>query len=155
MSLKVGDKAPDFTTKTHQMEDFTLSSFIGKENIVLIFFPLVNTGVCFSEMCTLRDSLHDYDQLNAKVIAVSVDSPFAQKLWVEKENFNFTFVSDFNKEISKKYDCLYEELIGLKGVAKRSAFVIDKSGVLRYTWVSEDAGVLPDFKAIQNTLKNL
>jgi len=74
---------------------------------------------------------------------------------VEKENFNFTFVSDFNKEISKKYECLYEDLIGLKGVAKRSAFVIDKSGVLRYAWVSEDAGVLPDFKEIQKTLTSL
>jgi len=155
MSLKTGDKAPDFSAKTHLMEDFSLSSFDGKENVVLIFFPLVNTGVCFNEMCTLRDSLHDYDKLNAKVIAVSVDSPFAQKLWVEKENFNFTFVSDFNKEISKKYECLYEDLIGLKGVAKRSAFVIDKSGVLRYAWVSEDAGVLPDFKEIQKTLSSL
>jgi glutaredoxin-dependent peroxiredoxin len=155
MSLKPGDKAPDFKSKTHSMEDFTLSSLIGKENVVLIFFPLVNTGVCFNEMCTLRDSLHDYDKLNAKVIAISVDSPFAQKLWVEKENFNFTFVSDFNKEISKKYECLYEELIGLKGVAKRSAFVIDKQGILRYTWVSEDSGVLPDFKAIQKTLSGL
>jgi glutaredoxin-dependent peroxiredoxin len=155
MSLKPGDKAPDFTSKTHKMEDFTLSSFIGKENVVLIFFPLVNTGVCFNEMCTLRDSLHDYDKLNARVIAVSVDSPFAQKLWVEKEGFNFTFVSDFNKEISKNYDCLYEDLIGLKGVAKRSAFVVDKQGILRYTWVSEDSGVLPDFKAIQKALTGL
>jgi glutaredoxin-dependent peroxiredoxin len=155
MSLKIGDKAPDFTSKTHKMEDFTLSSFVGKENVVLIFFPLVNTGVCFSEMCTLRDSLHDYDKLNAKVIAVSVDSPFAQKLWVEKENFNFTFVSDFNKEISKKYECLYDELIGLKGVSKRSAFVVDKQGILKYVWVSEDSGVLPDFKAVQTTLSSL
>ena len=155
MSLKAGEKAPDFTSKTHLMEDFTLSSFIGKENIVLIFFPLVNTGVCFNEMCTLRDSLHDYDKLNAKVIAVSVDSPFAQKLWVEKENFNFTFVTDFNKEISKKYECLYEDLIGFKGVSKRSAFVVDKQGVLKYTWVSEDSGVLPDFKAIQGALAGL
>jgi glutaredoxin-dependent peroxiredoxin len=155
MSLKPGDKAPEFTSKTHSMEDFTLSSSIGKENVVIIFFPLVNTGVCFNEMCTLRDSLHDYDKLNAKVIAISVDSPFAQKLWVEKEGFNFIFVSDFNKEISKKYECQYEELIGLKGVAKRSAFVVDKQGILRYTWVSEDSGVLPDFKAIQKVLAGL
>lgn len=155
MPLKVGDKAPDFSAKTHTMEDFTLSSSIGKDNVVLIFFPLVNTGVCFNEMCTLRDSLHEYDKLNAKVVAISVDSPFAQKLWVEKEKFNFTFVSDFNKEISTKYDCLYQDLIGLKGVSKRSAFVIDKSGTVKYAWVSEDAGVLPDFKAIQDVLAKL
>lgn len=155
MSLKVGDKAPDFTSKTHLMEDFTLSNLYGKENIVLLFFPLVNTGTCFNEMCTLRDSLHDYEKLNARIIAISVDSPFAQKLWAEKENFNFTFVTDFNKEISKKYGCLYDNLIGLNGVAKRSAFVIDKNGILRYVWISEDAGVLPNFKEIQNVLEKL
>ena len=155
MSLKVGDKAPDFTSKTHLMQDFTLSDLFGKENIVLLFFPLVNTGTCFNEMCTLRDSMHDYEKLNAKVIAISVDSPFAQKLWAEKEKFNFTFVTDFNKEISKKYGCLYDSLVGLNGVSKRSAFVIDKEGTLRYVWVSEDAGVLPDFNAIKEVLSKL
>jgi glutaredoxin-dependent peroxiredoxin len=155
MSIKINDKAPDFKSKNHLMEDFELSKNIGKDNIVLIFFPLVNTGVCFKELCTLRDSLHDFDNLKAKVIAISVDSPFAQKLWVEKEGFNFTFVTDFNKEISAKYGCQYDELAGLKGVAKRSAFIIDKNGVIKYAWVSEDSGVLPNFEEIKKTLASL
>jgi len=155
MALNTGDKAPDFTTKTHNMDDFNLDAVIGKSNIVLLFFPLVNTKVCHNELCVLRDTHKDYEELNAQVYAISVDSPFAQKLWVEKENYNFTMLTDFNKEISAKYGCQYNSLAGLKGVAKRSAFIIDKEGILRYIWISDDAGVLPNFEEIKSTLEKI
>jgi glutaredoxin-dependent peroxiredoxin len=155
MLLKIGDKAPDFKSKTHNMEDFVLSSYFGKENIVLFFFPLVNTPTCFNELCSLRDDYKAYEKLNAKVFALSVDSPFSQKLWSEKEKFNFPMITDFNKEISKLYGCQYDDLIGFKGVAKRSAFVIDKNGIIKYIWISEDSGVIPNFKEIQDTLSKI
>jgi glutaredoxin-dependent peroxiredoxin len=155
MFLKIGDKAPDFISKTHEMEEFKLSSYFGKENIVLFFFPLVNTPTCHEELCTLRDNYDDYEKLNARIFAISVDSPFAQKLWVNKEKFNFKMITDFNKEISEKYNCLYDDLIGLKGVSKRSAFIIDKEGIIKYIWISEDAGRLPNFKEIQDCLAKI
>jgi peroxiredoxin len=155
MPLKIGDKAPDFASKTHLMEDFKLSDNIGRQNIVLFFYPLVNTPTCFNELCNLRDNYSLYEKLNANVFAISVDSPFAQKLWAEKEKFNFKMITDFNKDISSLYGCQHADLIGFKGVAKRSAFVIDKNGTIRYIWISEDPGVLPDFKAIQEVLSKL
>ena len=155
--VKVGDKAPDFTLKTlgaTGVEDFKLSAQKGK-NVVLLFFPLVNTPVCHAELCSVRDDLSGYDQLKAKVVAISVDSPFAQKLWADKEGFKFPMVSDFNKDVSRAYGSLYDDLKGWKGVSKRSAFVVDKEGIIRYSWVSEDAGVKPNFDEIKKTLKGL
>jgi peroxiredoxin len=100
MSLKVGDVAPDFTLKNHDLADVSLSDFKGK-NVVLLFFPFVNTAVCEKELCSFRDGLSQYEELDAQVLAVSVDSPFSQKLWVDKHNFSFPLLSDFNKEVSK------------------------------------------------------
>ena len=159
MALKVGDKAPGFTLKNHAMEDVSLSDFAGKKNVVLLFFPLVNTSVCEKELCTIGDGLSHYADLDAQVMAVSVDSPFAQKLWVEKHNFQFPLLSDFNKEVAQKYEAFYDVFVPGKldfnGVAKRSAFVIDKEGVIRYAEVLEDAGQEPSYEAIQSTLKEL
>jgi peroxiredoxin len=155
--VSVGQKAPDFTLKTIGQSgptDFTLSSLKGK-NVVLLFFPLVNTPVCHAELCGVRDTLADYQKLNAEVVALSVDSPFAQKLWADANHYKFTLVSDFNKEVSKAYGAQHEDLIGLKGVAKRSAFVIDKEGVLRFVWISDNPKMQPDFAAIQACLKGL
>jgi peroxiredoxin len=155
--VKVGDKAPDFTLKTagaSGLEDWKLSAQQGK-NVVLLFFPLVNTPVCHEELCSVRDDLTAYSGLKATVAALSVDSPFAQKLWKEKEKFNFPMLSDFNKEVATKYGALHADLIGLKGVAKRSAFVIDKEGMIRYAWISDDPKQKPDFAAIKNALKGL
>ena len=158
MPLKVGDKAPDFTLKNQNLEEVSLSDFKGK-NVVLLFFPLVNTSVCEKELCSTRDGLSQYKDLDAEVIALSVDSPFAQKLWDEKHKFNFPLLSDFNKEVSKKYDAFYDVFAPGKfdyaGVAKRSAFVIDKEGTLRYVEVLENPGDEPDYDAIKDTLKNL
>jgi peroxiredoxin len=155
MSLQVGQEAPDFTLKNTNLEDVTLSSFRGKKNVVLLFVPLAFTGVCTNELCSVRDNLNSYANLNAEVIGISVDSPFAQKQWKEKEQLNFTLLSDFNREVVKAYEAQYASLLGLQGVAKRSAFVIDKEGRVRYAEVLEEARNLPDFDRIQTTLQSL
>jgi len=157
--LKVGDKAPLFTLKNHNLEDVSLSNLIGKKNIVILFFPLVNTSVCEKELCSTRDSMKDYEDLDAEVLAISVDSPFALKLWDDKHKFNFNLLSDFNKEVAPAYGAFYDVFapgkFDYKGVAKRSAFVIDKNGVLQYVEVLENAGDEPNYEAIKETLKKL
>lgn len=120
------------------------------------FFPFAFTGVCTKELCYLRDSLAEYEALEAQILAVSVDSPYALARWKEEQQFNFPLLSDFNKTVSKKYDTLYKEFgLGLKGVSKRSAFVIDKEGIVRYAEVLENAGELPNFEAVKQTLQSL
>lgn len=159
MALKIGDVAPDFTLKNANNEAFTLSDFKGKKNVVLLFFPAVGTSVCEKELCSTRDSMKDYENLDAQVLAISVDGPFAQKLWTDRHQFNFPLLSDFNKEVSTKYDAIYDvwlpEKFALKGVSKRSAFVIDKQGIVKYAEVLEVAGNEPDYNAIRETLKDL
>ena len=158
MTLSIGEKAPDFTLKTKTsegLEDVTLSEHNNKENVVLLFFPFAFTGVCTEEACSVRDDLTSYTQLDAKVYGISVDSPFAQEIMSQSENLNFPLLSDFNKEVSAAYGAQYDDFIGLKGVAKRSAFVIDKEGVVRHASVSDDPTVLPDFEAIQACLQSL
>jgi peroxiredoxin len=155
MSVQVGQDAPDFTLKNTDMQDVTLSALRGQKNVVLLFVPLAFTGVCTTELCSVRDNLHAYDQLNAEVFGISVDSPFAQKAWKEKEQLNFALLSDFNRQVVKAYGAQYESLIGLQGVAKRAAFVIDKQGKIRYAEVLESARDLPDFDKINATLKSL
>ena len=159
MALNVGDVAPDFKLKSHNMEEVSLSDYKGKKNVVLLFFPLVNTSVCEKELCSTRDGLSHYDSLDAQVLAISVDSPFAQKLWADKFNFNFPLLSDFNKEAASSYDALHDVFVPGKldfnGVAKRSAFVVDKEGLVKYAEVLENPGDEPNYDAIQDALKNL
>ena len=155
MSVQVGQEAPDFTLKNTDMQDVTLSAFRGQKNVVLLFVPLAFTGVCTTELCSVRDSLNTYAQLNAEVFGISVDSPFAQKAWKEKEQLNFTLLSDFNRQVVKAYGAQYDNLIGLQGVAKRAAFVIDKQGKIRHAEVLENARDLPNFDRINATLKTL
>ncbi len=159
MSVKVGDLAPDFTLKNANNEAFTLSNFRGKKNVVLLFFPAVGTSVCEKELCSTRDSMKDYENLDAQVLAISVDGPFAQKLWVDKHQFNFPLLSDFNKEVSQLYGVLYDvwlpDKFNLKGVSKRSAFVVDKNGIVQYAEILENAGEEPNYNAIKETLKKL
>ncbi len=157
MALQVGDAAPDFTLKNHLLEDVKLSDFKGEKNVVLLFFPLVNTAVCEKELCSTRDGLSQYQDLDAQVLALSVDSPFAQKLWVDKHKFNFPLLSDFNKEVSQAYGAFYDVFVpgkfDYKGVAKRSAFVIDKDGKIKYAEVLESAGDEPNYDAIKAALQ--
>jgi peroxiredoxin len=156
MALEVGTKAPDFTLKSKNadgLQDITLSDNFGKGKTVLLFFPLAFTSVCIDELCSVRDSLQDYNDLGATVYGISVDSPFTQEAFGQQNKLNFTLLSDFNKEVSTAYDVIFEDLIGLKGVSKRSAFVIDSDGVIQFSSSSDDPKVLPDFDAIKAALK--
>ena len=155
MTLSVGKTAPDFTLKTKTPEglsEVSLSSHKESSSVVLLFFPFAFTGVCTEETCSVRDDLSTYENLNAKVYGISVDSPFAQEAMALKENLNFPLLSDFNKETSLAYGVLYEDFIGFKGVSKRSAFVISKNGEILFAWSSEDPKQLPDFEAIKAVL---
>jgi peroxiredoxin len=156
MALSTGTKAPAFSLKTKTadgLKDVALADTLGKKQTVLLFFPLAFTGVCTAEMCAVSEGFAAYSALNAAVYALSVDSPFAQEAWAKANKITIPVLSDFNKDVAKAYDVLYTELLGFKGVAKRSAFVIGADGVIKYSWVSEDPKVLPDFAAIQAALK--
>lgn len=155
MVLKPGDKAPNFSLRASDTTEVHLSDFENK-NLVILFFPLAFTGVCTTELCTMRDSLSLYEDLNASIVAISVDSPFTLAKFKEDNKLNFSLLSDFNKEVSRDYGALYEDFVlGLKGVSKRAAFVVDHAGVIRHAEVLESAGDLPDFKAIETALHEL
>jgi peroxiredoxin len=154
MTLQVGDKAPDFTLKNTDLEDVSLDSYRGK-NVVLLFVPLAFTGVCTEELCEVSSGLNAYGELGAEVLGISVDSPFSLQAWAAKEGISLTLLSDFNKEVSAAYGAQYEDLLGFKGVAKRSAFVVDGDGVVRYASISDDPKVLPDFQAVKACLQSL
>lgn len=155
MAIATGTKAPDFTLKSKSdsgLDDITLSNNYGKTATVLLFFPLAFTSVCQDELCGIRDSLADYEGLKAAVYGISVDSPFAQEAFAKANGLNFPLLSDFNKEVSSAYDVLFEDLLGFKGVSKRSAFVISKSGEVLYSESSDDPKQLPNFAAIKAAL---
>jgi peroxiredoxin len=158
MALSVGSKAPDFTLKRKTadgVEDVSLSSNIGNKNTVLLFFPLAFTGVCTEEMCSVSQGIQSYADLNAEVYAISVDSPFAQEAWAEKEKITIPVLSDLNKETAKAYDVLLADLIGLGSVSARAAFVIDKEGVIQYSEQTPTPKDLPNFDAIKEALGKL
>jgi len=155
MSLTIGSQAPNFTLKSSEKTDVSLSDYKGK-NVVVLFFPLAFTGVCTTELCSIRDSKADYDALDAEVLAISVDSLFTLDKFKQEQEYNFPMLSDWNKEVSAAYGALYDEFVlGMRGVSKRSAFVVDKNGEIRYAEVLENAGELPNFAAINETLKSL
>lgn len=155
MKITVGDQAPDFTLTSDAKEEVSLSDYKGK-NVVVLFFPLAFTGVCTTELCTMRDDLSTYGNLNAQILAISVDSPFTLEEFKKAQSYNFPLLSDFNKEASEAYGSLYEEFaFGMKGVSKRSAFVIDKEGIIRYAEVLENAGEEPNYEDIKATLSRL
>lgn len=155
MAVQVGDIAPNFTLFSTDKKEVSLSEYEGK-NVVLLFFPLAFTGVCTTELCNTRDDIGTYKNLDAEVIAVSVDSLFTLEKFKEAQNLNFTMLSDFNKEVSRSYGSLYDEFVlGMKGVSKRSAFVIDKAGKIRYSEILESAGDLPNFDKVKETLQGL
>lgn len=154
MALRVGDKAPDFTLVNTQKQEVTLSKQEGP--VVLLFFPMAFTSVCTTELCTIRDSYGLYNQFQATVFGLSVDSPFTLDKFKADQQLNYELLSDFNKSVAQAYDTLYEDFVlGLKGVAKRSAFVVDSEGIIQYAEVLESAGDLPDFDAIISTLQKL
>lgn len=155
MALQTGQSAPEFILRSSDKQEVKLSDYKGK-NVVLLFFPLAFTGVCTAELCDMRDNLAVYNNLNAEVLAISVDSIYTLDRYKKDQRLTFPLLSDFNKEASEAYGSLYEKFgYGMNGVSKRSAFVIDTEGVIRYAEVLEDAGKVPDFVAVQNVLKNL
>ncbi|TVP75297.1 MAG: peroxiredoxin [Puniceicoccaceae bacterium] len=155
MALTKGSQAPDFTLKSKNAEglhDITLSENYGKKKSVLLFFPLAFTSVCMDEMCSVNSGLQAFKDLNAAVYGISVDSPFTLEKMAQVDNLQFPLLSDFNKDVAQAYDVLYPELLGFKGVAKRSAFVIDEKGTIIYSESSDDPKVLPNFDAIKAAL---
>jgi peroxiredoxin len=152
MTIQVGDKAPDFKLISSETKEVALSDFQGK-NVILHFFPAAFTGVCTTQLCTVRDAIHLYENDNATVLAVSVDLPFTLAKFKEDQKLNFTLLSDFNKDVSRSYGAIYENwILGLKGVSKRAAFVINSEGVVIHAEVLENAGELPDFDKINAAL---
>jgi len=153
--VEVGDKAPEFTLPSTIGDKIALNGLIGKDNVVLAFYVLDWTPVCTNEMCSFQNELQELEGLNAKVLGISVDSVFSHKEFAKKYGIGFPLLSDFNREVSKKYGVLHEEIFGLRGVSKRSIFVVDKKGVIRYKWVMEDPKVAPNMEEIKEVLKNL
>lgn len=154
MKIEVGQKAPDFTLHDTTKKLVKLSDQSGY-NVLLVFFPLAFTSVCTTELCSIRDNISLYNDADAKVLGISVDSPQTLAKFKEEQRLNFPLLSDFNKEVSMLYGCIYDSFGWMKGVSKRSAFVIDKQGVVKYAEVLENAGELPDFKALNEVINSL
>jgi peroxiredoxin len=153
MSITIGQPAPQFTLLSTEVKPVSLSDFKGKK-VVIHFFPFAFTGVCTTQLCTMRDNFGFYEGINAEVLGISVDSPFTLAKFKEENNYQFPLLSDFNKEVSSAYGAIYEEFVlGLKGVAKRAAFVIDEDQNIIYAEVLESAGDLPNFDAIAEAVK--
>lgn len=155
MSIKIGQLAPSFKLYDSDKKEVSLKDFEGK-NLLILFFPQSFTGVCTTELCAIRDNLAVYNNLQSEVVAISVDSVFTLNRFKEDQQINFPLLSDFNKETSKAYGALYDEFVlGMKGVSKRAAFVVDKNGMIKYAEVLESAGDLPNFESIKTTLSSL
>jgi peroxiredoxin len=151
----VGDRAPDFALYDYDKKVRKMSEFLVKgKRTILAFFPGAFTGVCTQEMCTFRDMYGELGKLNGMVVGVSVDAPFAQKAFAEKNNLTFPLLCDFNHEVIHKYGVVWKNLSGVEGyeTANRAIFVLDDSGKVLYKWVAENPGVLPDFEAIKKAL---
>jgi glutaredoxin-dependent peroxiredoxin len=155
MALQVGDKAPNFKLFNSEKKEISLKDFKGK-NLVIQFFPAAFTGVCTNQMCEMRDSMARYNTMNADVVGISVDSPFTLGKFKEAQGLNFSLLSDFNKKAVKNYGVLRKDFVlGMKGVANRSAFVVDGKGVIRYAEVLDNPGNLPNFAAMNEVLASL
>lgn len=163
MKINIGDKAPDFTLVTKTAEGpalFKLSENIGKENILILFVPMAFTGTCTTELCDISSGISVYNALNAKVIGISGDNPFAQEAWAKAENITIPLLSDYEHNVAKSYGVAYDQFLPeanliMGGVSKRSAFLIDKEGIVRYAEIQDHPKDLPNFQAIQDTLKGL
>ena len=163
MALKVGDKAPDFTLSSKQADGIKLvklSDNAGKQNTLLLFVPMAFTGGCTKEFCEISAGLSQYTALNAAVLGISGDNPFAQEQWAQKEKITLTLLSDYDHKATKAYGCAYDSFLPAKNltmadVPKRSAFVVDKSGVIRYAEINDDPGKFPNFDAIKALLAQL
>ena len=155
MPLEIGQQAPDFTLFDSDKKEITLSELKGQP-VLLLFFPLAFTSTCTTELCSVRDNIGWYNNLNAKVFGISVDALQTLAKFKEDQQLNFTLLSDFNKDVSRLYESIYEQFgYNMKGVSKRSAFVIDKEGIIQYAEVLENAGEIPDFNKIKIALEKI
>jgi peroxiredoxin len=156
MALTIGDKAPSFKLFSSDKKEVALEDFKGK-NLIIHFFPLAFTGVCTAQLCTVRDGISLYKNDNADVVAISIDTLFSLAKFKEEQNLQFDVLSDFNREAIKAYGVVHEVFpaFGMKEVAKRAAFLVDKEGIIRYSQVLESPGDMPDFAALNAALANL
>lgn len=155
MNIEIGQPAPDFVLYNTDKKKVTLADLRGK-NVLLLFFPQAFTSTCTKQLCAVRDDIGRYRNVNAEVIGISVDSVFTLKKYKEEQGYNFPFLSDFNREVSARYNSLYLEwILDMKGVSKRSAFIIDKDGLVQYAEILENAGDMPDFNDINAKLEEL
>ena len=155
MHPQVGQPAPDFTLFDTEKKQHTLSQYRGR-NVLILFFPLAFTSVCTAELCSVRDNMKKYEELDVQPLGISVDSLFTLGRFRDEQQLNFPLLSDFNKEVSRLYGSIYENFgFEMKGVSKRSAFLIDGEGIVRYAEVLENAGEQPDFEAILVNLRAL
>jgi peroxiredoxin len=152
MKVEIGTKAAEFSLYNSEKNKVSLGDYKGK-NVLLLFFPLAFTGTCTKELCGVRDNISQYNNSNAEVLGISVDSVYTLAKYKEEQLLNFQLLSDFNKEVSRAYGSLYQTFgFDMQGVSKRSAFLIDKDGIVRYAEVLEDASQIPNFEAIKKTL---
>lgn len=153
MALRTGDKVPPFSLPHKPKEMTDVGQYIGKEPVVLLFFPFSFSGVCTKEMCHMRDTWSQWTKLGVKVFGITIDSPFVTDLFRTQNNIPFPILSDFNRDVAKQFDVLHAELMGLKDITKRAAFVIDADGKIVYDWVSDDPGQMPKFDEIEAAVK--
>lgn len=155
MKIEVGAQAPEFTLYDSDRNKVSLGDYRGK-NVLILFFPQAFTGVCTAELCSVRDDIGRYSNAHAEVLAISVDSTATLNKFKQLEGYNFKLLSDFNKEVSRLYDSIYETWFSeMKGVSKRSAFIVDKEGIIQYAEVLENADEQPNFEAINSKLASL
>ena len=152
MAVEKGDAAPAFTLPQKPDEEVDLNEHLGRDQIVLLFFPLAFSPVCTDEMCHMRDTWDQWSGLNARVFGISVDSPFITDKFRSEQRIPFPVLSDFNRDVARQYGVLHDDLFGLKGVAKRAAIVIGRDGNVIYRWVSDDPGVQPPYEEVRQAL---
>ncbi len=156
MPVEVGQSAPEFSLYDTDRNQRTLGEFKGK-NVVLAFFPGAFTGVCTTEMCALRDRADQFNNLDAQVLGISVDSPFSQKAWADQNNLNFPILSDFNRQAVNQYGVSLPNFAGMEGyvASNRAVFVVDKTGNIAYSWLAPSPGNEPDYDEIRSALEGL
>ena len=157
MAFQTGDTAPAFKLYDSEKNEVSSTDYLGKKNLLILFYPLAFTGVCTKELCSVRDDINKYENGNTAVVGISVDSVYTLAHYKKEQSYNFPLLSDFNKVVSKMYDVLHESFgpMEMQGVSKRSAFVVDKTGILQYAEVLDNPGLMPDFSAIDRVIKDL
>ena len=153
--IKVGDKAPDFALPKSRDQKVLLKDLIKNGKAVIAFYPGDFSSVCTNEWCSLRDNFRDFEKLDAKVVGISGDSHFTHEAFKKANSLNFDLLSDYDHQVSKLYNVYYEDFLGMKGVSKRSVFIVDREGKIRYKWVTEDASKLPDVEEIKRELAKI